>query len=200
MNENYPHPKMPSGVKKGIIKGMYQLKQQRPSKSQKGLEVDLLGSGAILREVEEAALILSEEYGVKATVWSVTSFNELKREGSEVERWNRLNPERKEKVPYVSSLLSKSSNPVIAATDYVKSYPEQIRPFIDQPYTCLGTDGFGRSDTRENLRSFFEVDKYHIAYAALYALYKDSRIEKKQVIKALNKFDIDQQSKNPSTR
>ena len=200
MNENYPHPKMPSGVKKGIIKGMYQIKQQRPSKSQKGLEVDLLGSGAILREVEEAALILSEEYGVKATVWSVTSFNELKREGSEVERWNRLNPERKEKVPYVSSLLSKSSNPVIAATDYVKSYPEQIRPFIDQPYTCLGTDGFGRSDTRENLRSFFEVDKYHIAYAALYALYKDSRIEKKQVIKALNKFDIDQQSKNPSTR
>ncbi len=193
MNERYLQPEMPKGVEEGIIKGMYRLKEGKASKQ----KVQLLGGGAILREVLAAADLLAKDFQVEADVWSVTSFNELRREALDLHRANFLSPEKKPKQSYVEKCLEKAEGPVIAATDYVRLYADQIRPFVVQPYYSLGTDGYGRSDTRANLRHFFEVDRYYIAVAALYALAQAGTIPKKQVTEALKKYKIDPNKPNP---
>ena len=199
MNENYPHPDMPEGAVDGIVKGMYLLKDGgKPKKGE--LRVQLLGSGTILREVMAAAELLDKEFGVASDIWSCPSFNELRRDGYDAERWNRLHPESKTpQVPYVTGLLEGRSGPVIAATDYVRGFAEQIRPFVPQRYTVLGTDGFGRSDTRANLRRFFEVDRYHIAHAAIATLAQEGRMNAKDVARAIKVFGINPDVPNPAT-
>tara|TARA_E500000331_G_scaffold357366_1_gene418844 strand:- start:341 stop:3004 length:2664 start_codon:yes stop_codon:yes gene_type:complete len=196
MNENYRHPEMPKGVEEGIIKGMYLL--QKNSKKNSPLVVQLLGSGTILREVLAAAELL-QEFGVYADVWSVTSFNELNREGNAVARWNMLHPEKKPRLSYVESCLGKTKGPVVAATDYMKSYADQIREQVGRRYTVLGTDGFGRSDTREHLRHFFEVDRHFVAVAVLSGLVADNMIDVTVVKEAISKFGIDPEKPDPST-
>src|SRR5262249_53704938 len=168
LNENYEQPPMPEGVREGIVRGMYLLEQG--GAAGKELRVQLLGSGAILREVRAAAELLRNDWGVEADVWSVTSFNELRREGLSAERWNMLHPAEAQKSSVVSRELSDRRGPVVAATDYMKSHADQIRAFVPGRYVVLGTDGFGRSDTRERLRDFFEVNRYYVALAALKAL------------------------------
>src|SRR5262245_44917792 len=167
MNENYAHPDMPEGAQEGIIKGMYLL--QDAGKPKKGeLRVQLLGSGTILREAIAAAELLDKDFGVTSDIWSCPSFTELARDGEDAIRYNRLNPEAKDpRKPYVTGLLEGRQGPAIAATDYVRTYANQIREFVPMKYTVLGTDGFGRSDTRANLRRHFEVDRYYIAHAAI---------------------------------
>ncbi len=195
MNENYAHPPMPEGVEEGIRKGLYLLK----SGSEKELKVALMGSGTILREVEKAAAILEEEYNVSADVWSATSFNELRRDGLEAERWNRLHPEEEPKVPYVTQSLSNHLGPVIAASDYMKTFADQIRAFVPHPYTVLGTDGFGRSDTRAALRSFFEVDFRHVVVASLKALCDEGAYPASGVSEAIKKLGIDADAPDPTS-
>lgn len=195
MNEKYTQPEMPEGVEEDIIKGMYLFQKD----ASQALNVQLLGSGAILREVIAAAELLKNNFGVSSTVWSVPSFNELRREGLSVERENMLKPEGSLKTPYVTERLSKEKGPVIAATDYMRAYAEQIRPFVPGSFTVLGTDGFGRSDTRAKLRHFFEVDRYYIAFAALYALSKEGLIPVKTVTEAMKKYNIDPEKPNPVT-
>jgi pyruvate dehydrogenase E1 component len=194
-NENYVQPKMPENCVSGIIKGMYQLKKKARSSGKKA--VQLLGSGAILREVIAAAEILKEQYDIDADLWSVTSFNELKREGDEVDRWNLLHPDAKPRCSYVQNCLDKSSNPVIAASDYLRLYADQIRSQISSSYTVLGTDGFGRSDTRAKLRSFFEVDRYFITLASLDALARENIIDVSVVKSAMSELGIDPDKANP---
>lgn len=194
MNENYSHPDMPEGSYDGIIKGLYALnKAGRPGKK----HVNLMGSGTILEQARMAAEMLDEDFGVKSSLYSAPSLNELARDGADCERWNRLNPLEKPKTPYVSVVFDGAKGPIIAATDYMKSYAEQIRPYISQPYTVLGTDGFGRSDSRANLRRHFEVDANHIAAAAMVALYREGAIDKKDLAKALKKYEIDGDKPNP---
>jgi pyruvate dehydrogenase E1 component len=197
MNENYTHPEMPEGAAEGIIKGMYLLTDAgKPKKGE--LRVQLLGSGTILREAIAAAELLDKDFGVSADIWSCPSFNELRRDGFDVERWNRFNPEAKSpRKAYVTTLLEGRQGPVIAATDYVRAYADQIRAFIPQTYTVLGTDGFGRSDTRANLRRFFEVDRYYIAHAAIAALAKDGKMTAKDVARAIKQYKIDVEKVNP---
>lgn len=196
MNENYHHPEMPQGVEEGILKGMYLLqKDKKPGK----YHVQLLGCGTILREVIKAANLLKEDFAVSADVWSVTSFTELSREGQQVERYNRLHPEQKSQSAYVTTQLAKQKGPIIATTDYMRLYAEQIRPFIKASYTTLGTDGFGRSDTREHLRDFFEVDAKYIVIAALSALAEDGSLPKKTVTEAIVRYKIDAEKINPAT-
>ena len=194
MNENYSHPPMPSGVEEGILKGMYLL---REAGDKGGLRVQLLGSGTILREVEAAATILEAEYKVGADVWSVTSFTELGRDGRDTERWNRLHPESDPRKAYVQSLLEAQEGPVIAATDHVAGYVDQIRAYVPEKLTVLGTDGFGRSDSRESLRAFFEVDRHQVVVAALKALCDRGEIEASVVSEALRRFEIDPESPSP---
>ncbi len=193
MNENYEHPEMPKGVEEGIIKGLYKLKAAKKAK----LQVQLMGSGTILREVEAAADILREQFKVESDVWSVTSANELARDGQRIQRENMLNPTKKAKKPYITSLLEKSSAPVIAATDYMKNYVEQLRAFIPNKFVTLGTDGFGRSDTRAKLRHFFEVNRYFIVIAALNALAEEGAIKAEVVAKAIKDFEIDPNKLDP---
>ncbi len=193
MNENYPHPPLPKGVEDGIVKGLYQFKQGGQNK----LKVQLMGSGAILREVIAAADLLREDFGVDSDIWSATSFNELKREAQEVERYNMLHPEKKPRVSYVEQLLSGHEGPVIAATDHMKNYADQIRAYVPGRYVVLGTDGFGRSDTRKNLRKFFEVDRYYVAVAALKTLADEGDLPKSKVSEALTKYGIDVNKPNP---
>lgn len=197
MNENYTHPDMPEGAAEGIIKGMYLLKDAgKPKKGE--LRVQLLGSGTILREAIAAAELLDKDFGVSADIWSCPSFNELRRDGFDVERWNRLNPEAKApRKAYVTELLEGRQGPVVAATDYVRGYADQIRAFVPQKYTVLGTDGFGRSDTRANLRRFFEVDRYYIAHAAIAALAADGKMTGKDVARAIKQYKIDVEKVNP---
>ncbi|MCJ1884253.1 pyruvate dehydrogenase (acetyl-transferring), homodimeric type [Pseudomonas sp. LA21] len=195
MNENYPHPPLPEGAAAGIIKGMYLLDEDRRSAAH---HVQLLGSGTILREVEAAAKILREEFGVGADVWSVPSFNELRRDGLAVERWNRLHPGQKPRSSYVEECLGGRRGPVIASTDYMKVYAEQIRQWVpSKEYKVLGTDGFGRSDTRARLRHFFEVDRHWVVLAALEALADRGDIEPKVVAEAIAKFGLDPEKPNP---
>jgi pyruvate dehydrogenase E1 component len=156
-----------------------------------------MGSGTILREVIAAAELLEKDFGVKADIWSCPSFNELARDGWDVERWNRLNPEGERRVPYVTSLLEGRSGPAIAATDYIRMYPEQIRQFVPMRYTVLGTDGYGRSDTRENLRRHFEVNRYYVAQAAVAALTADGKLTAKDVAKANGLYGVDGAKQNP---
>ncbi len=186
MNENYKQPQMPKGVEEGIKKGMY-LFQEGPKHKHK---VQLLGSGAIFQEVMKAQALLAKDFDISADIWSVTSFNELGREGRDVARSNLLNPGQ-EKKSFVETTLEKTKGPVIACTDYVKQLSEQIRDFIPKSYFCLGTDGFGRSDSRENLRRYFEVDQYHIAYAAIKSLVDDGELEASVAIAAKKKLNIE---------
>jgi pyruvate dehydrogenase E1 component len=195
MNENYVQPPLPEGIEEGILRGIYRLRQG----ADKGHKVQLLGSGTILREVEAAAELLEADYGVSADVWSVTSFNELRREGIDVERWNRLHPEETPRQPYVAKMLNGTDGPIVASTDYMRAYGDQIRPYIRDDYTVLGTDGFGRSDLRTQLRKFFEVDRYQVAVAALHALAEQGKVEKSLVKKAIADFRIDPEKPNPVT-
>ena len=195
MNENYPHPQMPKGAEQGILKGMYQLKKGGRKKQ----HVQLLGSGTILREVEAAAQLLEDDWGVSASVWSATSFNELRRDIQDCERWNRLNPQGKPRTSHVEQCLKDAKGPVIAATDYVRLYADQIRSVVPGTYRVLGTDGYGRSDTREALRSFFEVDRYHVVVAALKALADEGNVPVKKVTDAIKQYGIDSSKPNPVT-
>ena len=197
MNENYVHPPMPDGCEQGIIKGMYSL--QKNSKKSSALVVQLLGSGTILREVLAAAELLANDFGVVADIWSVTSFNELSRDGAAAARFNMLHPEAKPRTSHVEECLAKTKGPVIAATDYMKSYADQIRGFIGRSYTVLGTDGFGRSDTRDRLRHFFEVDRHFIVVAALSALVQENMVDAGVVKQAIAKYGIDPDKPDPST-
>jgi pyruvate dehydrogenase E1 component len=196
MNENYVQPELPQGAEEGIIQGMYQLKA---STVQSELRVQLLGGGAILREVEAAAAILESDYQVAADVWSMTSINELQREGKAVQRWNLLHPDAEPRVPYVTRLLKDAGGPVVAATDYLKLYADQIREFVPGTYAVLGTDGFGRSDTRQKLREFFEVSREFIVIAALKALADEGRIEHARVAAALGALGVNPDKPNPFT-
>ena len=197
MNENYAHPAMPKGAEQGIIKGMYLFSEGKAKA--KALKVQLMGSGAILREVIAAAELLEKDFGVAADVWSVTSFNELRREGLDCERWNMLHPEAPRRASYVEQCLVQRSGPVVAATDYIKAYADQIRPYLPGRYKVLGTDGFGRSDRRKKLRHFFEVDRYYVAVAALKALADDGAIGAKEVSKAIKLYQINPDKPNPTT-
>ena len=198
MNENYEHPPMPEGAEEGILKGLYLLK---PSKSKSKSRVQLLGSGTILREVEAAAQLLESDWDVAADVWSATSFTELRREGLAAERWSLLHPEAKPRVPYVTKALQEKPGPVIAASDYIKSFAEQIRPFVPQgrSYKVLGTDGFGRSDSRARLRYFFEVNRHFVTVAALKSLADQGELKAKQVAEAIKKYGIDPEKADPAT-
>jgi pyruvate dehydrogenase E1 component len=200
MNENYAHPAMPEGTEEGIIKGMYLFREGGRGKGEGGKHaVQLLGSGTILREVIAAAELLEKDFNVAADVWSVTSFNELRREGLDCERWNMLHPEAPRRVSYVEQCLAPRGGPVIAATDYIKAYADQIRPYIPKRYKVLGTDGFGRSDTRRKLRHFFEVDRYYVAVAALKALADEGAIGAKEVSRAIKLYNINPDKPNPVT-
>ena len=195
MNENYSHPEKPKNCDDGILKGMYLFKEN----NNKGkIKVQLLGSGTILREIISAAEILSKDYGVDSDVWSVTSFNELRRDGMETERWNLLNPNEKKKRSYVQKCLEKRDGPIIAASDYTRSFSDQIRPYTNKTFYSLGTDGYGRSDTRKNLRKFFEVDKEHIVAYTLSALAKEQLIATKEAEKAMTKYKIDKDKDFPT--
>jgi pyruvate dehydrogenase E1 component len=196
MNENYTHPAMPTGVEEGILRGLYRLRPEgleAPSAS-----VRLLGSGAILREVEAAAQLLESEWQVGAEVFSVTSFNELRRDGLSCERWNILHPTAEPRVPWVTSQLAGSA-PVVAATDYIKSFADQIRPFVGAPYAVLGTDGYGRSDTRPTLRDFFEVDRRWVTVRALASLAQAGTIGRDVVARAIAAYGIDPDKPEPTT-
>ncbi|MBP8925597.1 MAG: pyruvate dehydrogenase (acetyl-transferring), homodimeric type [Pseudomonadales bacterium] len=195
MNETYQHPEMPSGVEQGIVRGMYRI--ESASAKAKNV-VQLMGCGTILREVREAAALLRTDFGVDADVWSLTSINELRRDGLDAERRNMLNPLEEARVPYITQLLEGASGPVIAATDYTKAFPDSLRAFIRQRYTVLGTDGFGRSDTRARLRHFFEVDRHFVVIAALRALAQEGRIEAGVVAEAIRRFGIDPAKPNPA--
>ena len=199
MNENYEHPAMPEGVEEQILKGMYLFRAADADGpvGKKTPRVQLLGSGTIFREVLAAADLLASDFGVAADVWSVPSFNELRREGLDVERWNRLHPTEEPKRNHVETLLAGRPGPVIASTDYIKTFADQIRPFIDRRYAVLGTDGFGRSDYRKALREFFEVDRYFVTLAALHALAQDGLLPKERVAEAITKYDIDPDKPNP---
>ncbi|MGL4830284.1 MAG: pyruvate dehydrogenase (acetyl-transferring), homodimeric type [Vibrio sp.] len=192
MNESYAHPAMPAGAEEGIRKGIYKLETYAGNKA----KVQLMSSGTIMNEVRKAAQILSEEYGVASDVYSVTSFNELARDGQACDRFNMLHPEADVKVPYIAQVMG--TEPAIAATDYMKNYADQVRAFIPaQSYKVLGTDGFGRSDSRENLRRHFEVNAGYVVVAALNELAKRGEVEKSVVAAAIKKFDIDTEKTNP---
>ncbi|NNJ72793.1 MAG: hypothetical protein HKP09_06395 [Enterobacterales bacterium] len=198
LNENHVQPAMPDGVEDGIIAGMYSLETGPKTKGKKKLpKVQLLSCGAIMGEVREAAAILENDYGVSADIWSVTSFNELGREAQSVQRWNMMHPDEKPRASYVSKSLSKQPGPVIAATDYMKAYAEQIRSEVSADYIVLGTDGFGRSDSRENLRSYYEVDRYYVSYAALSSLVATGELDKKVLKQAIKSFGIDPDKIDP---
>lgn len=188
MNENYVQPAMPKGAEEGIIKGLYPLMESADAEH----KVQLMGSGTILNEVIAAKKMLEEDFGVLSDVWSATSMNELARDGRSVERWNRMNPTKKQKQSHVNQCLEDTHGPIVCATDYIKQYSEQIRPYLPtgRVYVTLGTDGFGRSDSRENLRKFFEVDRKHIAYTAISALVQDGRMDEKQLQVAMEKYGI----------
>jgi pyruvate dehydrogenase E1 component len=200
MNENYPHPDLPKGAEADIIKGMYLLKDGgKPKKNEP--RVQLLGSGTILREAIAAAELLEKEFGVSTDIWSCPSFSELRKDGFDAERWNRLHPEDKPRSPHVTACLADRAGPAVAATDYVREYADQIRAFMPdgKKYTVLGCDGYGRSDSRENLRRFFEVDRYYIAHAAIAALAAEGKMSAKDVARAIKTWKIDAEKPNPLT-
>jgi pyruvate dehydrogenase E1 component len=199
MNENYRHPAMPEGAEEGILKGLYRLSKSAKDDG-KTATVQLIGSGTILNEVIAAAEILESEFKVAANVWSATSMNELRREGLAVERWNILHPSKKPRISYVEQCLQDENGPVIAATDYMKAYADSIRAFVPSRYVVLGTDGYGRSDDREQLRSYFEVNHQYIVVTALSALYEDGSIDAKVVSKAIKQFGIDADRPSPDTQ
>ena len=197
MNENYSHPEMPKDIncEEGILRGMYKIKEFNKNKKTK---IQLLGSGTILREMIKGAEILQNEYQIDSEIWSVTSFNELRKDGMEVERYNLLNPDKELKKSYLEKCLEKTEGPIMAASDYMRINSDQIRPYINKAFYSLGTDGFGRSDTRKNLRNFFEVDKEHIVTYGLSVLSKEQLIASKYSLEAIKKYNIDPQKPMPT--
>ena len=197
MNENYPHPAIPKNkdCEEGILKGMYKIKEFNKHKKTK---IQFLGSGTILREIIAGAEILQKEYQIDSEIWSVTSFNELRRDGMETERFNLLNPDKDQKISYVEKCLGKTEGPILAASDYMRANSDQIRPYIDKSFYSLGTDGFGRSDTRKNLRNFFEVDKEHIVAYGLSVLSREQLIASKYAAEAIKKYKINPDKKIPT--
>ena len=193
MNENYIHPPLPKGVEQDIINGIYLYKKS----TIKGPKVQLIGSGAILREVIEAASILEKDFKIAANVLSATSFNELRKNALEIERWNRLNPGKKKKSSHIENTITDKKSPIIASTDYMKSFPEQISRFLPNKFIALGTDGYGRSDSREALRDFFEVNRYHVVLAAITALVDINKIDISILLKAAKNFKLDGNKLNP---
>ncbi|MEM9292137.1 MAG: pyruvate dehydrogenase (acetyl-transferring), homodimeric type [Acidobacteriota bacterium] len=203
LNENYPHPALPqssgvdgASVEEAIVHGLYRLRASK--KRSKTKRVQLLGCGSILREVEAAAQILEQDHGIAADVWSSPGLTELRRDGLAVDRWNRLHPTEEPRSSWVERCLEGTSGPVIAATDYTHAYPDQIRPWVPRRFVTLGTDGFGRSDTRETLRSFFEVDRHHIVVAALKALADEGTVPAKAAAKAIESYGIDPEATPPT--
>ena len=196
MNENYSHPAMPEGAEEGILKGMYAFKT---SDAKHKNRVQLMGSGTIFREVIAAAELLENDWKVAADIWAAPSFNLLRRDGIETTRWNMMHPDAEAKVPYVTELLQDAQGPVIAATDYMRDYAERIREYVPGDYHVLGTDGFGRSDTREKLREFFEVNRYYVVVAALKALADQGKVEASVVKEAMEKYGIDAEKPHPVT-
>jgi pyruvate dehydrogenase E1 component len=198
MNENYVQPAMPEPrdeVTAGILKGMYRVYRGE----ERAHRVQLLGAGTILREVLAAAELLARDFDVGSAVWSVTSFNELRREGMDAERWNLLHPDQEQRTPYVEAQLAGTRGPIVAASDYMRAYADQIRPYCPRRYVVLGTDGFGRSDMRSQLRKFFEVNRYYVAVAALKALADEGEIPSSTVAEAIRKYRIDPDKPNPLT-
>jgi len=197
MNENYSHPEMPKdkNCEEGILKGMYKIREFNKFKKTK---IQFLGSGTILREIIAGAEILQNEYQIDSEIWSVTSFNELRRDGMEVERYNLLNPDKEPKKSFVELCLEKTEGPIMAASDYMRMNSDQIRPYINKSFYSLGTDGFGRSDTRKNLRNFFEVDKEHIVAYGLSVLAKEQLIASKYASEAIKKYNIDKNKPMPT--
>ena len=196
MNENYRHPAMPEGAEEAILRGLHQI----AAGEGKGPRVQLMGSGTILREVEAAAQLLADDFGVLADVWSATSFTELRRDAMEADRYNLLHPKAKPRDSHLSRSLAGHDGPIVAATDYIRSFPDQIAPYVDRPMRVLGTDGFGRSDRRVELRRFFEVDRHHVAVAALRALADEEAVKPDVVAKAIKKYDIDADAEAPWRR
>ena len=190
-NENYVHPSKPKGVSKGVIKGMYKMQGTQDPK------IRLLGSGPLMREVLAAAELLKEDWGVEPGIWNVTSFSELRREAEAVERWNLTHPDEEPRISYIEELLNKNHVPTVAVSDYIKLVSDQIRPYVPGPYYCLGTDGFGRSDTREGLRRFFEVDRFYVVLTAIKALVHAGELEGHVVDEVLEKYDLDPEKPNP---
>ena len=198
MNENYAHPPIPEGVEKGILKGLYLLSDVKAKKGQ--LKVQLIGSGTILRELIAGAELLEKDFGISADIWSATSFNQLRRDGLETERWNMLHPEAERRISYVEQCLRDRPGPVIAATDYMKVFADQVRSFMSaRVFVALGTDGFGRSDTRKALRGFFEVDRHYVAVAAMKALADEEALPRSNVTEAIRKYGIDPEKPDPTT-
>ena len=197
MNENYSHPAMPKdkSVEEGILKGMYLFKEHNRYKKTK---IQLLGSGTILREIIAAAEILQNEYQIDSNVWSVTSFNELRKEAIEVERYNLLHPDKKTKRSHIEECLASTEGPIVSASDYIRLNSDQIRPFVRKSFYSFGTDGYGRSDTRKNLRKFFEVDKEHIVTYSLSVLAKEQLMPSKYAKDAMKKYNIDPEKPIPT--
>jgi pyruvate dehydrogenase E1 component len=199
MNENYHHPAMPKGAAEGILRGMYLLRKGSVGKRKKVPRVQLLGSGTILNEVLAAAELLESDFGVAADVWSVTSFTELRRDGMAVERRNMLHPLEEAHQAYVTEQLD-GRGPVVASTDYIRAYADQIRQWVPGRYRVLGTDGFGRSDSRQALRRFFEVNRHYVAVAALKELADDGQVEPGRVQEAIERYEIDAEAPMPTTK
>jgi pyruvate dehydrogenase E1 component len=197
MNENYEHPALPSeaGIEDDILRGMYRFSTADGD----GVRAQLMGSGTILREVIAAAELLLNDFGVQSDVWSVTSFNLLKRDGDEAHRWNMLHPLEHPKVPFITKQLAGSEGPVIAATDYLRAYADQVRAYIPGDYVVLGTDGYGRSDTRAKLRQFFEVNRYYIVLATLKALSDRGEVPVEHVADAIARYGINPEKPTPWT-
>jgi len=198
LNENYPHPAMPKGAAEGIVRGMYLFRRGEVG-GKKGPRVQLLGSGAIFREVIAAADLLRSDFGIESDLWGCPSFTELAREGHAASRWNMLHPTQPPKRPYVSQLLQETEGPIVAATDYIRTLAEQIRAYVPRRYVVLGTDGYGRSDTREKLRRFFEVDRFHVAVAALKALADEGALPAAKVGEAIEKYGVEANRPPPWT-
>ncbi len=192
-NENWAMPAMPEGVEEGILRGLYRL----AAADQAERRVQILASGPILLQTIKARDMLREKFGVAADIWSATSFQQLRNEALDAERWNRLHPDAEQRVPYIRQCLGPSEGPIVAATDYMKALPDMVSRWIDRPYTVLGTDGFGRSDTREALRTHFEVNAEHIAYAALYSLCLDGKSTPDELKRAIEELGIDSERVNP---
>ena len=198
MNENYNHPSIPEGVEQGIIAGVYKVDSTKLTKNKKkSINVNLMGAGTILHEVIAASKILADDYSITSDIWSLTSINELVRDGQEIDRWNMLNPEKNKKMAYIERILEDSNGPFVIATDYMKAYGEQLRKYIPDDLHVLGTDGFGRSDSRETLRNFFEVDRYFIVIATLNILAQQAKISANELKRAIKTFDIDVDKLNP---
>ena len=199
MNENYQQPAMPEGAEEGIVKGMYLFRDGGKPKSKDAARVQLMGCGTILREVIAAADLLRDDFDVASDIWSVTSFNELRRDGMSTERWNLLHPTATRRKPYIEACLEDHAGPVIASTDYMRNFADQVREHIPRRYVTLGTDGFGRSDYRVKLREFFEVNRYYVAVAALKALADDGVIKPAKVEEAIRKYGLDTERPDPWT-